>query len=228
MSWLSHELRTSSWRFRQKYLLNFTFVHIPKSAGTSITRALGIVAEQEHKTAMELRGRIGADRWEKKFVFAFVRNPWDRAVSSFHFAVTRNKPSRFVGLTFSEWLQIAYVDRHPLYFDLPHPFLPQFDWISDSRDNVLVDFVGRFENLQQDFDVVCERIGRPVVVLPHSNPTKHEDYRHYYKDKDVDVIAHWYKKDIEHFGYTFDRPTSIPLLFERTRSAKAALKQVAV
>lgn len=205
MSWLSQELKTTQWRLRQKFLHNFVFVHIPKTGGTSIVRTFSL--PREHKMALDLRGRIGSRRWERRFKFAFVRNPWDRAVSSFHFACIRN--SRYIALTFSDWLQLAYVERHPLYFDLPHSFSPQFDWISDSLDNVIIDFVGRFENLQQDFATICQRIGRPVTTLPRLNPTEHQEYRYYYKDKDAEIIAQWYKKDIDYFGYAFDRPASL-------------------
>lgn len=226
MSWFSREMQKVRWRAKQKYIHKFIFIHIPKTGGSSINFTLGI--PREHVTAFELRGRIGAERWEKKFKFAFVRNPWDRAVSSFHFARIRN--SRFVALTFSDWLQLAYVERHPLYFDLPHSFSPQFDWINDRKEDVIVDFVGRFENLQQDFATVCERIGHPVVEkLRHSNKTKHEDYRHYYRDKDVDLVAKWYKKDIEFFGYTFDPSNSAPQPIRYlNESAGIGLKQVAV
>lgn len=203
MSWLTHELRITRWHLRQKYFHNFVFVHIPKTAGTSIYRTLNLYGE--HVTALQLRGRLGANLWNKKFKFAFVRNPWDRVVSSYRFATVRNKDSRFVALSFSEWLRLAYVDRHPLYFDSPHSFSPQFDWISDNDDNVMVDFVGRFENLQQDFTHVCNRIGKPDVVLPHHNATKHNDYRTYYSDADIEIVARWYQKDIDYFGYTFSK-----------------------
>lgn len=201
VSWLTRELRTTRWRIRQKYFHNFVFIHIPKTAGTSINDAFGL--DGEHKTALQLRGRLGRERWNKKFKFAFVRNPWDRIVSSFQFAIVRNKDSRFVSLTFSEYIKLAYVDRHPLYFDSPHSFSPQFDWISDNDDNVIVDFVGRFENLDDDFAKVCERIGRPGLRLPHRNATKRGDYRRYYQDRDIEIIAHWYKKDLDHFDYRY-------------------------
>lgn len=226
MSRLSQALQTARWRVSQKYFHNFIFVHVPKTAGTSIVRTLGI--PRIHQTAYDIRGRIGARRWEQKFKFAFVRNPWDRAVSSFHFAAARNRGlanSRYISLTFSDWLRLAYVERHPLYFDFPHPFSPQYDWISDFEDKIIVNFIGRFENLQQDFSTICERIGRRAIVLPHHGASKHKDYRDYYKDKDVEIIAKWYKKDIDHFGYAFDRPAS-------TRHSDSliniGLKQVAV
>ncbi len=207
MSRLTQEYRAFHWRLRQKYFHDFVFIHIPKTAGTSIYRSLGLAGE--HRTALQLRGRLRERRWHTKFKFAFVRNPWDRAVSSFLHATVINKDSRFVALTFSDWLRLAYVERHPLYFDVPHSFSPQYDWISDGEDNLIVDFVGRFENLREDFATICGRIGRPGLDLPHHNATKHADYRTYYKDRDIEIIARWYKKDIDYFGYTFSKLPAI-------------------
>lgn len=205
MSRLSGRLKNVRWQLRQKYVDNFIFIHVPKTAGTSVVRTLGI--PRIHETASDIRNRLGARRWEGKFKFAFVRNPWDRAVSLFHFAAGPSRGlcnSRYIALSFREWLKFAYVDRHPLYFDFPHSFGPQLEWISDLDGNVIVDFVGRFENLRQDFATICARLGLSTAVLPHYGASKHDDYRSYYKDEDVDIIAKWYKKDIEHFGYAFE------------------------
>lgn len=201
MSWLSQELRTARWHIRQKHFHNFVFVHIHKTAGTSINKTLGLI--REHKTAFELRGRLGEERWRKKFKFAFVRNPWDRTVSMYSFAV-KMKSVPFVSLGFKEWLKLAFVDRHPLYFDHPVSFRPQFDWIADYNDAVIIDFIGRFENLDRDFATVCERIGKPRLKLSYENPSKRGDYRSYYDDEAAEIVARWYKKDIDYFGYRFE------------------------
>lgn len=208
MSWLTQELRSVRWRIRQKYFHDFVFIHIPKTGGTSIGKALG--TDGPHLTAAQLRGRLGRERWERKFKFAFVRNPWDKAVSSFHHAAFIERDSRFTALTFRDWLRLAYVERHPLYFDRPHTFAPQLHWIADIQNNLLVDFVGRFENLRDDFRTICERIGRRATVLPHYHYTPHDDYRSYYTDRDAEIIASWYQLDIDYFGYVFSAPTVEP------------------
>jgi len=124
-------------------------------------------------------------------------------VSYYHFKRPK-KDFRFVALSFSEYLRRVFVDREPLYFsDFPQRYLPQLDWVSDNNDNLIVDFIGRFENLDEDFSKICDRIGKPGLTLPHTNAARREDYRSYYKDGDIEIVANWYKKDIDHFGYTF-------------------------
>ena len=70
---------------------------------------------------------------------------------------------------------------------------------------IVVDYVGRFENLEADFRVVCERIGLPPLKLPHIRKSCHKDYRRYYDKKTIRTVAEVFKEDIRMFGYEFGK-----------------------
>ena len=94
-----------------------------------------------------------------------------------------------------------------------------------------LDFVGRFENIQQDFDVICKQLDVPLIKLSHKNRSlslfrrdnnlyqilktikdslsvnqkrnTFEKYTEYYDDETIDWISKIYEKDIEVFNYKF-------------------------
>ena len=66
-----------------------------------------------------------------------------------------------------------------------------------------VDFIGRFENLQEDFNVVCDKIGKDRSVLPHVFQTKHAHYTQYYNDRAREIVGQIYQSDIKFFKYQF-------------------------
>ena len=86
-------------------------------------------------------------------------------------------------------------------FPLPHQ--QQFTRISDKEGRILVDFIGKFENLQEDFDEVCHRLGVDPKKLSHTNSTQHKHYTEYYDDETRQIVAEKYAKDIEYFEYEF-------------------------
>ena len=200
---------------------NDVFVHVYKVAGQSVKLALrrhdfrylpGIRTPlaklvelpqaytfrsmEQHSTAAQARDYLGQEQWDKMFTFTFVRNPWDWQVSLFHFIQTNtnNYQRRMVSeMTFDEYIKWRVEeDRHL-----------QGEFVFDRHGNQLVDFVGKFENLSEDFAYVCDQIGIDVS-LPHENASKHEAWRSYYTDETAALVEEAFRPDIEAFGYSFE------------------------
>lgn len=134
-------------------------------------------------TKAQLEFRPEPQRWEDYFSFAFVRNPWDRMISG----------CLFLGLD----LEKALTTHAAHWMFRPHTY-----YVHDADGKQMVNFIGRFENLAQDWATVCGTIGIDAE-LPHLNQHKEPGYREYYTDRTRDIVAERYREDIETFGYEF-------------------------
>jgi len=79
----------------------------------------------------------------------------------------------------------------------------QLDYITNRDGNIGVDFIGRFESLQDDYNKMMKAIGLPERTLKHINKYERDDYRKYYTDEDIEKVFQLYKRDIEYFKFTF-------------------------
>lgn len=198
---LGYRLHDLGARLHSRYLTNVLFVHVNKTAGTSIERALGLPFQ--HRTALELRALVGPERWAECFTFAFVRNPWDRVASHYAFRVKTDQTGLGdAHLGFNEWVVRAYGARDPRYYDQPKMFMPQTDWITDDAGSMLVDYVGRFESLREDFDEVCRILGREAS-LPHLKGSPRRNLAGY-TDRAKEVVRSRFAPDIDRFEYRFE------------------------
>jgi len=185
-----------------KYFCDFSFIHINKTGGSSIEGALK--APLIHETALTFRDRIGTERWDKRFSFAIVRNPWDRAVSQFHYRRMTNQTGLSdTSLLFNDWIRNVFLTRSPQFMNEEIMFLPQIEWVSDEEGNIMVDYIGKFENLQQSWDDISERLNRQPSRLPHKKKSSRGDYQSYYDEESKDIVGDFFKRDIEAFGYSF-------------------------
>ncbi|NUO83325.1 sulfotransferase family 2 domain-containing protein [candidate division KSB1 bacterium] len=181
--------------------LGFFFIHINKTGGSSIEQALGYYFG--HRTASEKIADLGKAAWKKLFSFAIVRNPWDRVVSHFHYrAMTNQSELGAKAIGFNEWVKLAYGENVPEYYDKPKMFMPQWHWLIDEKGRPAVSFIGRFENLQDDFAKICMLLNREAE-LPHLKKSDRGNYRQYYSTASIEIVERWFQDDIEKFGYKF-------------------------
>lgn len=205
---------------------NFIFVHINRTAGSSIEFQLNrqiptiFLSEFEsevgydraqHYNVLEYRQILGC-RYEDYFSFSVIRNPWDRMLSCFKFYYRKSQETEIYE-QFNRWLDKRF-DFNGLRYDfktLMRPnhfkdmrlFEPCVDWLNGG-----VDFIARFETLDNDWRVIASKLNleKPNKLLPVKNESRHRhrDYRKYYMSKSVELIEIAFKRDIEICGYSFD------------------------
>ena len=144
----------------------------------------------EHMPAWRVRAYVGEEVWRSYFKFTFERNPWDRQVSWFYYNVVDKGKT----ISFDDFLRRrrgAFVENYDLY--------------SDDDDKIILDFVGRYEELESGFAEVLSRIGlNEPIAFPHVNHSQRSThYRAFYKDRTREIVANWYRREIDHFGYGF-------------------------
>ena len=93
--------------------------------------------------------------------------------------------------------------REFIEFQVPRRDAYQLDLLTDRDGEVCLDFVGRFENLADDFAEACRRIGVEVEPLQHLNPSQRSDYRGYFSADTAELVARHWAAEIEAFGYRF-------------------------
>jgi hypothetical protein len=199
----------------------FIFVHIYKTGGSSITSALmpfcttlpkkvlnkilkplGVMYFEprpypKHAFASDIISKMGQRRYKSYFSFAFVRNPWDLQVSLYKYVLrdpTNQHHEIIKGFSdFSEYIEWR-CNEEVQY---------QKDFIYSQNGEKLVNYIGKFETLNRDFQYICERIGISAN-LPHLNVSQRKPYQEYYNVKTARLVQEVFKPDIEIFNYRFE------------------------
>ena len=206
-------------------------VHIQRCGGTSMEEAIvgyNLWDSEEHCREKHLLASqakaLYADYWDDYFKFSFVRNPWDRMVSMAKsypgtWNVKLDKSQKPAKLLSDDGFK-GYKHRfgYPLTIERDRRFYRKANLTSDRHTEKAVylnlldedlNFIGRFENLEEDFAYVAKTIGLDSLELPEviTERKNHKaggfHYSEYYTQETKENVADLYKKDIEHFGYQF-------------------------
>jgi hypothetical protein len=196
------ERMLTQWAHRpMRHMDDFAFAHINKTGGSGIESALRLPFQL--LTAMEMRDEFGADEWARRFTLAFVRNPWDKVASRYHYRVKTVQTGLGNGhLPFRDRVIAAYAELDPKYHNMLKMFMPQTGRTSDEQGRQIVTFVAKFEKLADDFRAVCDRIGR-MANLPHLKASRNHDFRLRSDAVISEIIATRFASDIEAYGYSF-------------------------
>jgi len=190
----------------------FVFFHIPKTAGGSMTALLSkytdkqIDIKDKSKQGWMTRYHVNTKKQsfnsmhsfvdpnyndhncKDMFSFSFVRNPYTRIISLYKFL------KRYKHLTFLGFCQYLNVNKQVN--------VNQYKYLT-LQNEIPLDFVGRYENIKEDFDYVCEEIGIPERYIDLGFEHKQDliNYKDYYCDESKKIIDEIFDMDFKTFDY---------------------------
>lgn len=202
----------------------FIFIHIPKNAGTSLSCCLReAISEKKHwaessvtkhetlrevlakKAQLPFYKRFFVDTdFDKYYTFAIVRNPYERMVSLFNY-LKKSKVRQEIKTieSFNDFIYL--LEDSTSWVSNLYSSQPQFSFLVDSNDSVRVDFIGRYERLDESVQIIKDHLklkNFKLKRLNFSSPDT-EYYKSYYNDDTEAIVRRKFEKDLELFDYSF-------------------------
>jgi len=197
----------------------FIFIHIYKTGGTSVRRVLEQYDDRfnlfhriksyftpnpvlssktinKHIRTEQIVAKLGQENFRQYYSFAFVRNPWDWQLS-LYFQILNDANNQH-----HEWVKKLKTYENYIDWRVHEACRLQSDFVYINNE-LMVNFVGKYESLHTDFQQIANTINIKKITLPHLNKRKKGNYRSYYNETTRQMIAEAYQKDIERFGYEF-------------------------
>jgi chondroitin 4-sulfotransferase 11 len=204
--------------------LKTILVRVPKTASTSISSKLhfinavgGGMFDQKHKHEgiTDIKKYMNKNSFDACDKISFVRNPFDWLVSchSYYKSLNKNGIRDVSDSSFEQFIKMIekwhkeYDNFGPNLSQIEHPYQPQYKYLVDENEDLIVDHIGKYEHISEEWDRISEEIGIKDKIfyssLSKQNASKHGDYREYYTNELADIVKDVYKKDFEMFNYEF-------------------------
>lgn len=190
------------------YESKIIFIHIPKTAGVSFLKSMfGDVTLEGHRSVSFYK-KIFKNTYSDFLTFTIVRNPWDRLYSSYKFlqkgGINIHDKNAFqthlCNYRDFEDFVINGLDQK-IIWKIVH-FIPQYNFICDENDKILVDYVGKFENLKKSVEEIND-IFKLDFELEHHNKNYKKNFKDIYTPEMIEKVSQIYQKDIDIFEYSF-------------------------
>ena len=188
----------------------FIYLKSGRTAGTSIWKhAMRTVFDRHevnNKSSSNFWNITDTDREKNYFTFTFVRNPYDRLVSNWN-SFRYKKDAIYEHTTFEEFIKnttgLSWLNKNGTLTN--EHFLPLHYYTEFSRDNSFVDFVGKYENLQEDWNYVADKLklDKHLIHMNSRRGPRVKNYKVYYTDELIEIVSTYYKRDLELFDYEF-------------------------
>ncbi|MEY8830038.1 sulfotransferase family 2 domain-containing protein [Sedimentitalea sp. XS_ASV28] len=206
----------------------YVFVHIPKTGGTSLALALESRAMRDdlmlgdtpkarkrrrrledvrsrgrlwkHSTLADIEGLVAPAILDELFAFTLVRNPWDRAVSYYHWL--REQSFDHPAVKLARQLDYSGFVMHPLITSAFRSY-PAGRYMRRSDGREQCDAYIRLERFDEDAAPLIAHLGFDLRLPQENRSPRARDYRGYYTDESAAAIAECCAEDIARFGYAF-------------------------
>lgn len=186
---------------------NISYLHIPKTAGTSILDWIRNTAPVIQEWESHPKNSVLKTVCPNNTTFTVIRNPWDRMVSAYHYLrqISLPKGSSWLKInnineenfpTFEDWILNLHNYNNPEAYWF-RPETAQSEWIDSSVEIVL-----KYETLDTDFKTIQD-LFKSSAPLPHHYKSKRSNYKDYYNDVTKTIVANLNEKDIDTFKYTY-------------------------
>lgn len=205
----------------------FIFIHIPKNSGTAMTEAIQKINKNTKilKLVERTGENIGVDKMHlyyeviDKFIpkkilneyikFCIIRNPYNKLYSAWNFIKERhgyNNVNDFIKYKLNE--EFIY-GKELIPRDARVHYRPQFTFIYDENEKQFVDFIIRYENLNNDIEKLNTIYNFNIPLYSNNNIEK--NYISKFNKESITKINKLYEKDFLLFNYTIIDPNSIML-----------------
>ncbi len=155
----------------------------------------GLSDPNAHATARDCKLFFG-NKWDDINSFAVVRNPWSWQVSFYTYirkSAYHSQHELFKSMTFDQFIEFRRSE-----------YQTQSSFIIDpSTNKSIVSDVIKFENLNEEFTALAEKLGIKVE-LPHLNLSNKKSYKEFYSAKSIEAVEEIYQEDIKRFSYSFE------------------------
>ena len=172
--------------------------------------------ELDHLSLLYIKSRLNNNIFSSYYKFCFVRNPYDRIVSEYFWKIKDNDTRLGINCRNTSFKDFVFHIKGKFnnLLNLPHyevsHFIPQYMFVCDENDNLMVDLVMKYENgLDNEFVKLLDIMGINVPVdfsLPKNNTTRsrRKKYTEYYDKETQDIIYDLYQKDFDLFDYPYE------------------------